>query len=96
MGDEQDGLSFLGKPLHDLHQLRDFLGRQHGGGFVENQHLVFAVQHFQDFHPLLHAHGDVFHLGVQVHRQAVALGQRFDLFPGFLALHEAQLGILRA
>ena len=96
MGNEQNGLALLGQPLHDLHQLHDLLGRQHGGGLVENQDFVVAVQHFQDLHALLHSDRDILHLGVQIHRQAVFLRQLLHLFPGLFALDEAQLGVLRA
>ena len=96
VGDKQDGLALLGKAAHDVHQLVDLLGSQNGGGLVEDEDLVVAIQHLQDLHPLLHTHGDVLHLGVQVHPQAVPLGQLLDLLPGRLFLQEAQLGILRA
>ena len=96
MGDEQDGLALLGEAAHDLHELVDLLGGQHGGGLVEDEDLVVAVQHLQDLHALLHAHGDVLDPGVQVHPQAVPLGQVLHLLPGCLLLQEAHFGVLRA
>ena len=73
------------------HQLIDLLRREHGGGLVEDQDLVVAVEHLQDLHALLHADGDVFDLGVQVDLQAVLLRQGLHLFAGLLLLQEAQL-----
>ena len=96
VGDEQDALALLGEAAHDVHQFLNLLGGEHGGGFVEDQHLVVAVEHLEDLHALLHAHGDVLDLGVDVHLQAVSLGQLQHLAPRLLLLKEAQLRILRA
>ena len=75
MADEQDALAFRRQVPHDLHQLVDFLGRQHGGGLVKDQYFVLAVQHLEDLGALLHAHGDIADLGVGVHLQAVFFAQ---------------------
>ena len=95
MGDKQDGFALLGKLPHGGHQLVDLLGGEHGGGLVKDEDFVVPVEHLQDFHPLLHPHGDVLHLGVQIHLQAVALGQGLHLGPGLLLLEKAQFGGLR-
>src|SRR5699024_761850 len=91
---EEDGLAFLGKAPHDLHQLVNFLRGEHGGRLVENQNFVIPVEHLQDFGTLLHTHGDVLHLGVQVHLELVLFRQLLNLLPGHLLLQEAQLGVL--
>ena len=67
VGDEENALALLGKLLHGGHQLINLLGGEDGGGLVKDQNLVVAVEHLEDLHPLLHAHGDVFHPGVQIH-----------------------------
>ena len=95
MGDEQDGLAFFCEGAHDLHQFVNFLRGQHSGRLVKNQNFVVPVQHFQNFHPLLHTDGDIFHFGVQIHGQLVLFRQLLNLFPGSFALEEAQLGVLR-
>ena len=94
--DEQNALAFPGQPPHDLHQLFDFLWSEHGGGLVKDKHLIIAVEHFENLHTLLHAHGDILDFGVQVHFQAVALAQGKHLFPRRLAAQEAQAGVLRS
>ena len=96
VGDEQDGLALCRQILHDLHQLVDLLGCQHGCRLVKNQDLVVPVQHLQDLRPLLHAHGDILHQSVRVHLQAVLLRQGQDLFPGLLLLQEAVAAGLHA
>ena len=75
MGDEQNGFAFCPEGAHDVHQLVNFLGCQHGGGLVEDQNIVIPVEHLEDLHPLLHTHGDVLHPGIRVNLQAVALRQ---------------------
>ena len=91
VGDEEDGFPLRRQVLHNGHQLVDLLGRQHGGGLVEDEDLVVAVEHLQDLGTLLHTHSDILHLGVQVHVQAVPLGELLDLPPRFLFLQEAAL-----
>ena len=96
VGDEEDGLSLRREIAHDLQQLLDFLWRQYGGGFVENQNFVVPVEHFQDFRPLLHTDGNILDQRVGVDPQAVFLRQRHDLFPGAGALKDAVLRVLVA
>ena len=82
VGDEEDGLALGRKVFHDLHQLVDLLRGEDGGRLVEDEDLVVAVEHLQDFRALLHADGNVLDEGVRVDAQAVFLAQREDLFPG--------------
>ena len=96
MGDEEDGFALGLEAPHNVHQLVDFLGSQHGGRLVENQNLVVPVEHLQNLHTLLHANADVLHLGIGVHLQSVALGQLHDLLPGSGTVHHHTLHRLRA
>ena len=73
MGDKEDGFTLLTEVFHNGHQLVDLLGCQNGSGFIKNQNLIIAVEHLQDFHTLLHTHGNVLHFGIHIHLQAVAL-----------------------
>ena len=91
VADEQDALALGGQVLHDLHQLVDLLGRQHGGGLVEDQDLVVAVEHLEDLGALLHADGDVRDLRVRVHLQAIALGELDHALAGLRLLQKAHL-----
>ena len=95
VADEQNALALALQPRHDLHELLDFLRGEHRRGLIKNQHFIIPIQHFQDLHPLLHAHRDVFHLGVQVNLQAIAVGKLLYLFTCFLLSQKAQLGIFR-
>ena len=94
MGDKEDGFPFRREIAHDLQQLLNLLGGQHGGRLVENQDLVVPVQHFQNFRALLHTDGDVLDQRVRIDPQAVFFRQRHDLFPGAGALKNAVLRIL--
>ena len=96
VGDEQYAFALAGEAAHDLHELLYFLRGQHGGGLVENEYLVVAVEHFQNLDALLHADGDVLNPGVHVDVQAVFLRQGDDLFPGLLFPEEAELIRLHA
>ena len=89
VGDKQDGLAFFLEAAHDVHQLVDLLGGQHGGRFVEDQDFVVPVEHFQDFHTLLHPYGNILDPGVGVHLQAVFFGQLHHPLPGGLPVHHA-------
>ena len=96
MGDEEDALALLGETAHRVHELLDLLRRQDRRGLVEDEDVVVAVEHLEYLDALLHADGDVLHLGVQVDLEAVFLGELLDLFAGLLLLQEAELRRLRA
>ena len=96
MGDEQDGLAFAGKLLHRGHELFDLLRGKHRGRFVEDEDLVVAIQHLQNFDALLHADCDILDLRVKVDVQAVALRDLLDLFARLFLLQKAALRRLRA
>ena len=61
----------------------------HGGrGFVEDDDVRLAVEHLEDFHPLLHTHGDVLDFVPGVHLQAVARGQGGHVLFGGLQVEQ--------
>ena len=93
---EQDALALGGQVAHDVHQLVDFLRREHGGGLVEDQNFVFAVQHFQNLRALLHAHGDVLDQRVRIDAQAVFIRKRQHAPARVLLLQEAEFAGLHA
>ena len=92
VSDQDDGLAFLGQVLHDLDEFSDFLRRQNGSWFVEDQDVGPAVKDLQDFNSLLLSDGDVGNLSVRVDGQAVLLGQGQDLFSGGLEVQGQALG----
>ncbi len=92
MGNEQDGLALRRQRAHDAHQLDNLLRGEHRGGLIKNQDFVVAVEHLEDFHTLLHAHGDVLNEGIGLNQQAILLGQRHHLLARLLHAQHAVLG----
>ena len=84
MGNEQNGFPLRRQVFHDLHELINLLGGEHGSRFVKDQNFIFPVEHFKNLYTLLHPDGDVFYLCVQVYLKAIPLGQVQDFGPGFL------------
>ena len=91
VGNEQDGLSLCGQIPHDLHELIDLLGGQHGGRLVENEDLILPVQHLQNFGTLLHTHGDVLDECIGVNLQPIPLTELHNLGTGLFFLQKAHL-----
>ena len=88
-----DMMPLAGKLAHDVKEAFHLNIRQRGGGLVQNQQLRPPVEGLQDLHPLLGAHGNLRDGLVQLHVQAIALGQLQDLlFPG-LPVDENPLGV---
>ncbi len=96
VGDEEDAAALACQAAHDAHQLLYLLRGEHGGGLVKNEDVVLPVEHLEDFHPLLHAHGDVRNQGVRVNQQAVAGGQLHHLLPRLLHPQHAVPGAFHA
>ena len=69
-------------------ELGCFLCGKDGGGLVQDQDLGAADQSLQDFHLLLHAHGDVHDLGVGVHLQVELPGVFLRDLHGLLLIDE--------
>ena len=95
VGDEQDRAPRLGQGPDDLEEPLGLLGREDGGGLVQDQHLGVADQRLDDLHPLLGAHGQVLDQGVGLHVEAELPGQPADVGPG-LARGRASPGAARA
>ena len=96
VGNEEDALALGREILHDLHQLLDLLRRQNGRRLVEDQDLVVAVEHFENFGALLHTDGDILDDRVGIDVQTVFLGQIENLFARVLLLQKAHLVRLNA
>ena len=94
MGNEENTLSLIFKAAHDLHQFVDFLRRKHSRRLIEDQDLVVAVQHFQNFNSLLHTYGNVRNIGIRIHLQAILLRQSHHLLTGSVILKETVFCIL--
>ena len=94
VGDEDQALALGGEALHDFHQFADFLRREHSGGFIEDEDFIVAVEHFQNFHALLHAHRNVLDARVRIDHQAVLPGKRQHLFARLVHFKHAAPGIL--
>ena len=75
MRDKQDALALSGEVFHYLHELVYLLRGEHRRGLVENEYLIFAVEHFEDLCALLHADGDVLDKRVGLDAQAVPVAQ---------------------
>ena len=82
MGYEQNGFSFRYQFFHNPHQFVYFLWRQNSRRFIKYQYIIIPVQHFQDFHPLLHTYGNIGNQGIRIHQQIILFTQRHDLLPG--------------
>ena len=79
VGDDDDGLPQLLQALEHLPQLVDLLGRQNGGGLIQNDDVGLAVERLCDLHPLLHPQGDVPDLLPDRQGKAVPVGELLDL-----------------
>ncbi len=84
------GFALTGKASHNFHKFVDFLRCENRRRFVKYQNLVFSVQHFEDFDPLLHTNGNIFYLGIYIYFQTVALRKLHYLFSCFFFLEKAK------
>ena len=96
MGDKEDGLALGGERAHDLHQFVDLLRREHGRRLVKYKDLVVAVEHLEDLHALLHAHGYIFDQGVGVDAHPVFFAQCKNFFARGVLFEKAHVGVFRA
>ena len=58
VGDEDDGLSFVGEASNHAEEIRHLLGGENGAGLVQDEQVRPAVKGLQDFHPLLLSDGE--------------------------------------
>ena len=91
MRDKQDALALSGEVFHYLHELLYLLRGEHRRGLVENEDLVFAVEHFEDLGALLHTDGDVLDKRVGLDAQAVPVAQLKNFLSRSVLVEEAQL-----
>ena len=63
MGDKDDREPAFPQPLQRVEECLYLLGDEDCRRFVQDEHARFAVECFQDLHPLLLADGEVAHLG---------------------------------
>ena len=97
VGNEDDGGAVALELAHDVQQLIGILRSQHGRGLIEDEHLGVADECLDDFHALLHAHGEVFDQRVGVDVESVPVGDLPDLPAGVIQVQEsAGLGGLRS
>ena len=59
VGDDDDGLAVGLHIAHDLEETLGLLGRQNGGGLVENQNIGAAVEYLDNLHGLLFRDGHI-------------------------------------
>ena len=93
VGDEDDGVANFLKGFELRKERFGFLGRQHGGGLVQDDDFGVAVKGLEDFHLLLGADGEVFHLFRHVNVEVVLVRQL--LRPTHCLLHVDKRGLPR-
>lgn len=76
--DEHDRLPVRLQLRHDAEQLVGLLGRQHGGGLVEDQHLGVADEGLDDLDALLDTDREVLDHGVGIDVEPVLVGDLPD------------------
>ena len=91
MRDKQDALALFCEVFHDLYKLFDLLRSEHRGRLVENEYLVFAVEHFEYFGALLHADGYILDDRIGIDAQSVLIAQLNDLFASLVLFKKARL-----
>ncbi|MNN64942.1 hypothetical protein D3C81_1804160 [compost metagenome] len=73
MCNQNNGLALSNEPLHNRHQLRNFLWRKHSGRLVEYKYIRTAVQGLHNLYPLLHADRNVMNFGIWIDLKAILL-----------------------
>ena len=96
VGNKEDGFPLGGQVFHNDHQLVDLLRGQNRRRLIEDQDLIFPVQHFQDLGALLHSHGDVLDDRIRVDPHPVLFAQFQYAAAGLLFLQHAVFGRLHA
>ena len=79
MRNKDHGTAAVGHFTERKEQLLHLLRRQHGRRLVQNQDVCIAVQHLQDFYPLLLADRQLPRQRAGINLDAIALGKR--LYP---------------
>ena len=94
--DQDDALAVGGQVMHDVNELHDLLGGERCGRLVQDQHISAPVQRLENFHTLLHTHGNILDLRVRIDGKAIALGNLHHVFPGGSHIQHDTLPGLRA
>ena len=97
VGDDDDRLAVLDQISHNREELVDLLLSQNCRGLVQDQDLRASVEGLEDLDALLHADGDIAHLGVRIDVQAVFLDDFLHVLLGLPHIERnAALSGLRA
>ncbi|GLW09021.1 hypothetical protein Misp01_41510 [Microtetraspora sp. NBRC 13810] len=92
VADQDDGLALvLGRPAEHGEQLARLLEGEYRGGLVQDEEVRVAAQALDELDALPFAGGQVVHLGVGVHDQAVPVADVLDDLPGGVAVDPAAL-----
>ena len=75
VGDQDDGLALIPQAIENAEQVIRLGGRQHAGGFIQDQNVGLAVQRLQDLDPLLVADRKLLDRLVGIDLQFVFRGQ---------------------
>ena len=73
VGDDDDGLAVRLHAAQHVEQAVDLLGRQHGGGLIQDEDIRTAVEHLDDFHRLLLGDGHIVDLLLGINMETVFL-----------------------
>ena len=71
MGNEDNGLTLLFEGPDDVHELIDFLRREHGCRLIEDDDVRVGIEGLEDLNPLLLADGDVIDLRPGIYGESV-------------------------
>ncbi len=87
MGDQNNSLAIVTQTSDNLQKKFNLLRSQHGSWFVKDQDLGFPVEHFENFHALLHGDVDLLDHLCGLHFQPEFAGESQDVFVGFLQVY---------
>ena len=91
MGDDDNGLAVIPHGPQNRKELFGLLGRQHGGGLIQNQDVRAPVEHLDDFHGLLLGNGHIVDLLVGIHVKAVGITDFLDLLGHLVHIQPSRL-----
>jgi hypothetical protein len=92
VGDEDDRGPFLGEGPHDLEELLGLLGRQDGGGLVEDEDVRLSVEGLDDLDALADPDRQVLDQRVGRNAQVVPVGEFHDARTGGRLVEAAEWG----
>ena len=80
--DDDNGLAVVAHVAQHRKELVGLLGRQHGGGLIQDQDVGASVQNLYNLDSLLLRDGHIIDLLIRVHLKAVSIADRTDPFGG--------------